>query len=139
MSAFSPFNEIDAFGMHLGAAIDPHSVPELTVAFDHYCAQNFQSPFTFTFFTTLPHARDLLSALSCNIANLRGWTPRWTPKPKFMYTKVAPNGYVIDSKKNGGERGIRTPGALSGTDAFEASGFNHSPISPGDCESLKLF
>src|SRR5215469_15070369 len=33
---------------------------------------------------------------------------------------------------SGGERGIRTPGALSGTDAFEASGFNHSPISPRD-------
>jgi hypothetical protein len=37
---------------------------------------------------------------------------------------------VARVENHGGERGIRTPGALSGTDAFEASGFNHSPISP---------
>ncbi len=29
-----------------------------------------------------------------------------------------------------GERGIRTPGTLSGTLAFQASPFNHSGISP---------
>src|SRR5581483_1937096 len=30
----------------------------------------------------------------------------------------------------GGERGIRTPDTLPGIRAFEARGFNHSPISP---------
>jgi hypothetical protein len=31
-----PLDEIDAFGMDLGMAIDPNSVPEFPVAFDHY-------------------------------------------------------------------------------------------------------
>ena len=31
---------------------------------------------------------------------------------------------------NGGGRGIRTPGALSGTTVFKTAGFNRSPIPP---------
>src|SRR5215472_11234464 len=33
-------------------------------------------------------------------------------------------------KGNGGGRGIRTPGALSGTTVFKTAGFNRSPIPP---------
>jgi hypothetical protein len=31
---------------------------------------------------------------------------------------------------NGGERGIRTPGTLTGTTDFESAAFDHSAISP---------
>jgi hypothetical protein len=37
---------------------------------------------------------------------------------------------VLDNKSNGGGRGIRTPGTLSGTAVFKTACFNHSHITP---------
>ncbi len=37
---------------------------------------------------------------------------------------------------NGGGRGIRTPGTLSGTTVFKTAGINRSPIPPLRCEAV---
>jgi hypothetical protein len=48
-------------------------------------------------------------------------------KPPVLWT---PNGYVVENKRSGGERGIRTPDTREGMPAFEAGAINHSAISP---------
>jgi hypothetical protein len=53
-------------------------------------------------------------------------------------------GYKLRWKESGGERGIRTPGTLSGTTVFKTAGFNRSPSSPllwasFDCKASRPF
>ena len=42
-------------------------------------------------------------------------------------------------KKNGGERGIRTPETVSRLHAFQACAFNHSATSPMNINQLKSY
>jgi hypothetical protein len=41
-------------------------------------------------------------------------------------------GLDVIGRGNGGGRGIRTPGTLSGTTVFKTAGINRSPIPPQD-------
>ena len=91
LALVAPFDVIDAFRMSLGVAVDADSVPEPAAGFDHDGTE-LPSPSTLTFLTTLTRA--LNAEVACDIAVIvrpkeisrkkrRGWTPRWTPNPRF--------------------------------------------------------
>jgi hypothetical protein len=54
-------------------------------------------------------------------------------KEDFYFQLIAIAGWIlldVFGRLNGGGRGIRTPGTLSGTTVFKTAGINRSPIPP---------
>ena len=97
MAVLAPFDVVDAFVMHFGAAVDLHSIFELAARFRDHRTQ-LPLALDFNFFQNIdfgsasvrsqmqrggdcPSFKDFAQTL-------RGWTPRWTPNQKNVDTKM---------------------------------------------------
>ena len=64
------------------------------------------------------------------IAGLQEAMRKFPRRSSWMFEGQTHAGMKDLGRLNGGGRGIRTPGTLSGTTVFKTAGINHSPIPP---------